>query len=1090
MYMTRFHSISNSEKYKNYLNESVQYLQAQALAEIQKVFPDVDMSTINLNDEKYKDIVQSLAYSPKIMGNLAVSLGLDDKVMTEQIWEDMFHGYVKEEHLPESSHLRAYVIDTPRGRMLPLNNSAGKIGVDGEYIYDGQRRSATEGIFTLGKGLSTWIVGRELEQEGTIKRVEDIHNRVMQEKILPKITELSRFREVIKGNQKGETVKKDGFEVLGVSFMHLENRAVEPNIHFHFELMNTTMSEDGRLYALDTDLIFQNKNMLSSLYMAYMKEEMESEFNIPFEKVILKKDLEDENIKEEDKTIASYDISTEIVPESIVEHYSTRIKEIEEELRKKGLKNSNEARVLAQKSTREEKTELSPSEMLSKWKEEFKELGFKAIDLSNFILKKKPKQLIEKTEQPLVHNFHRKIFRDAIDKVSSLFITPKIKPPRIPLINREHDDKRLTDNKLIHSFIGKAGTVEFTLSQFTGHMITQLLDTYTADEAIKEAHKLAEEHCVLHIPKDREEYYKDYLDGKIEDPVKLRDIEIEFEQEARFITKTVMKWSEEIHHSLKARENETQFLIDSEIVNRMIMKYEQKKGFQLSVDQLEDIRKTFSEEGAVICTAGMAGAGKSTSAEVKVNIWESQGFNVWGTSVAETATKGLASSAGIKKSQCVNSAKLLVLIEKGQVTFNSKTILIFDEAGMADLKTLHKLIMYANQVGAKINFVGEKEQLQPIGIGSSFKYLNENFTTIPLTTINRQRREEDKANVKLLQSGQGEVALKQLFDEGKMLINKTNIDTFHKVAQLYVDNPKPVEDKLIMSAVNADNDTINELVKQKLIEKGFLIKDPYEVEVTCKDGVKRKFGKGDRVSFFRKTKTDDAISHDIDNSSTGTVKSLRKNLTGRVVAMVIEMDELDEHGEKIQHFISLDRKRPALRHGWSQTVHKAQGASKEDTYRVMTSANTDSHMEYVAGSRHKDNFTLLISEEFIDYSLQKMKFMPVSKKQMKKMVWLEKTQSISVPEYAFENYGQARKFLQTYIDLQMPNNPTHILDDYSELIKSTSRRRFKKNVSDFSSIKDGYNLFSGITERRSKKVEEFKEGKENLVPVDKKGLAL
>lgn len=1083
MYLVRFHSISNSQEYKDYLNESIKYLHKQAYAEIKKEFPDVDMATVNLDDTKYRNIVKDLPYTPKIMGNLAVSLGLDQKVMTEEIWEDLFHGYVKEEHLPESSHLRAYVEDTPKGRMLKLNNSPGRFNDKGEYEYDGLRRSTIEGVFTLGKGLSTWIVAREIEEPGIIKKVEEIHNRVMQEWVLPEMVQLSKLREV----DGGEVVKSDGFELMAVSFLHLENRAVEPNIHAHVNVVNTAMSADGRLYSLDTDAIYNNKNSLSSLYMSYMKEALEEEFNIPFEKVLLEKDKEDEYLSDEEKCISSYDISKDIVPEHIVDHFSTRVKEIEAEIKKKGVANTGEARMLAQKATREEKSDLSPSELLAKWKEEFKSLGFVAKDLSNHKLPEKT-QAPSKPDEQLVQNFQRKYFRDMREKLQSAITSGKNLFKRKPKGRYKGPEQKINDDALISGFINKVGVVDFRLSQFTGHMVTQLLDTCSADKAWQEAHRLAEQHCQLYIPKEREEYYRDFLEGKIKDPTQRRRIEIEYENEARFITNKVKHWSEEIHTSLMERVNEDRWLVDDKIVNRFIMEYELDKGFQLSFDQANDIRATFNQPGAVINTAGMAGAGKSTSAEVKVKIWESQGFNVWGTSVAETATKGLAESAGIRKDRCHNSAKLLVLLDEGKIQLNDKSVLIFDEAGMADLQTLHRIVMHANKAGAKMNFVGEKEQLQPISLGNSFKFLNDNFTTIPLTSINRQKKLEDRETVKYWQAGEAEKAIKRVWDQGGVLLTKKNEDSFEKVAQLYVDNPKPPTDKLIMSALNADNDRINQLVKEKLIARGELQKDPREVEVVCKDGVSRKFGKGDRITFFRRTDTDDAEAQKIDNSQTGTVSSLRKNLAGRVIAIVIDMDELDpETGKNKRHYISLERKRPAIRHGWAQTVHKAQGASKGDAYRVMTHRSTDAHMEYVAASRHKDNYTLIMSEEFLNENVKKLKHTEPTKRQYQKLEWLKEEQKVEVPEYAYSNYGQARAFLKKYIDVQMPENPTHVLDDYSDIIEAMGRYKFKKNVADYSAVEGGYSLLQSIRKEREEKVAEFQRKKEALVPVDKSG---
>lgn len=138
------------------------------------------------------------------------------------------------------------------------------------------------------------------------------------------------------------------------------------------------------------------------------------------------------------------------------------------------------------------------------------------------------------------------------------------------------------------------------------------------------------------------------------------------------------------------------------------MKYEKEKGFLLSSDQVEDIRTFFTQPGAVVSTAGMAGTGKSTAAEIKVRVLIRMGFEVWGTSVSSEATKGLAKSAHIDAKHCHNSAKLLALLDAGKVKLHDKSVVIFDEAGMADIFTFDRLLAHAHAAGAKVNFMGEK----------------------------------------------------------------------------------------------------------------------------------------------------------------------------------------------------------------------------------------------------------------------------------------------------------------------------------------------------------------------------------------------
>ena len=342
-----------------------------------KQAPQVDLDKIDYNDPQWKPIVQQLAYRPIMMGNLAHTLGLDDKVLTEEIWEDIFNGWISLDILPEDSHLRAYARETPKGMMVPLSNNPGKFDEKNEYIYDGQRKPTDEALFTLGKGLSIYFIAKEIEEPGTLLKVQEIHNKVMRDFVIPKIEKLSRT--IIR--ESGNLTEADGYETMVVSFMHIETRNLQPHIHFHDQIMNSVMTKDGRLFANQALNLYEHKALLDGIYMARMKDAMEAEFPIDFRKVMLKDDEANEHLPEEERVVSSYDISEDIVPQEMVDHYSERIAEIERAIREKGLENTPGAREIEQKSTRDDKSNMSPSELLAMWKEQFKELGYSTVEI-------------------------------------------------------------------------------------------------------------------------------------------------------------------------------------------------------------------------------------------------------------------------------------------------------------------------------------------------------------------------------------------------------------------------------------------------------------------------------------------------------------------------------------------------------------------------------------------------------------------------------------------------------------------------------------------------------------------------------------
>ncbi|MCW5156317.1 AAA family ATPase [Burkholderia cenocepacia] len=1102
MNLQRFKSTDNSAAYKNYLNSSIKYMLTAFTAEVKRQFPDVDADKIDYNDPKYAPILKEIAFRPAISGSLAHSLGIADKVLTEDMWNDIFNGWVKTELLPEHSHLRAYAEETPRGSMIKLSNNPSKFDEKGEYVYDGLRRPTSEALFTYGKGLSIYLVAKEIEEPGTLKEVQEMHNQIMRDIIIPEIEKHARIRI----QSEGETIEDDGYEIMVISIPHCESRALDPHIHFHDQLVNTAMRKDGRLSALHTDLIYENKSHYESLYMGAMMGWMEKRHHLKFKPTYLKADAENEYLEDDEKNIASFDVTEDIVPQELVDFYMKRTQEMEAALKEKGLAKTSESMMVEQVSTRDDKSELSPSELLARWKEEFAELGYSAKSIVASTQKKL--NYIPITDRQVSKNFQRKHFEQTRNR-ALMANELKVAKNRVEagdddiaqehevLLNRHVQIKQKVladsfDEKVITAFHNKTGRIDFKLSQFTAHVVKQALATCSNEVALAEADRIAEEQLLLYIPKERADYFQPFIDGKITEPALKKKMTFEFEKEAVFITRDVKMKSNYIGESLMARKDEDRWMVSEEIINEEIMKFEAEAGYMLSPDQVAAVRAPFREKGAVVNTAGMAGAGKSTAVKVIVRICERVGFEPYGTSIANTATKGLAKDAGLQKGQFNNSAKLLKLLDERKIIWNEKTFLQFDEAGMADLDTLFRLIQHANKAGAKINFIGEKEQLEPIGLANGFKYLNENFTTVPLTSINRQKKIEHRENVKLFQKGEAKLAVEQLCDEGHVLFTDTISEAFEVAAEVYVKNDhlKP-EDKIMMSALNGDNDTINKHIKRKLQEKGELDNKTEQFTLKCIDGVEREFGKGDRIAIFKNTKTDDYAPDgqsrgQVDNSDPGYIKYVKTNpRTGKPIAFCLEMDKIDPAtGEKEIRFIGTDKLVP-FRHGWAGTISKAQGASKTKAWQVVSSSARDAHAQYVAASRHKEEYTMILPKEFMDKEIKKLRDRAPLERQKSKLQWLKEVKGIDIPEVAFESYGNARLCLQQYIDIQMPGNKTHKMDDFSEIVDQWSNMTFKKNVSDFTEVKPGLKLLRDIQKEREQDIEIFKATRGSIKPVEK-----
>ncbi len=152
---------------------------------------------------------------------------------------------------------------------------------------------------------------------------------------------------------------------------------------------------------------------------------------------------------------------------------------------------------------------------------------------------------------------------------------------------------------------------------------------------------------------------------------------------------------------------------------------------------------------------GGAGTGKTTVMKVLAYVWQRCGGNVVLGALAGKAALQLSRSASYIGNPILahTLARLIGVLERQRehetdpkasrpatdVTFNSSTLFIIDEAGMMDTVTLHRLIRLLPE-GTRILMAGDDGQLFPIGFGKVFFDLVEEGSRVAmLTKVLRQK---------------------------------------------------------------------------------------------------------------------------------------------------------------------------------------------------------------------------------------------------------------------------------------------------------------------------------------------------------------
>lgn len=218
--------------------------------------------------------------------------------------------------------------------------------------------------------------------------------------------------------------------------------------------------------------------------------------------------------------------------------------------------------------------------------------------------------------------------------------------------------------------------------------------------------------------------------------------------------------------------------------------------FPMDDGQREAATMILSTMDRFVGVQGYAGAGKTTMLDTVKDLAESKGYKVIGmANGAEQAAK-LQSATGIE-SQTVAS----FLIRKDGEPNRKNEIWVVDEAGQVSQKDWNALQVKALNSGARIVFVGDKEQLQSVGAGAAFE--NAQKADMQTATLSKIYRQKDGAGqaaaVDLVQGRHGDAFDKIASVPGQLVEMRQAVDA------LKSDPLRKVDQDAIKQAKEADS---------------------------------------------------------------------------------------------------------------------------------------------------------------------------------------------------------------------------------------------------------------------------------------------
>lgn len=303
---------------------------------------------------------------------------------------------------------------------------------------------------------------------------------------------------------------------------------------------------------------------------------------------------------------------------------------------------------------------------------------------------------------------------------------------------------------------------------------------------------------------------------------------------------------------------------------------------------------------------GVAGAGKTTAIDVARRAFEAGGFRVLGTSTSAQAARTLGAEAGVGESRTI--ASLLWRLDHGQLSLDDRTVVVCDEAGMADDPATLRLLAATEAAGSKLVVVGDHRQLGAVGPGGSLEALMSRHSGgVHLLDENvRQADPEERAALAELRAGDVEEAVSWYAEHERVIVAPKRDELLDQIAATWAKDVAQGKDAAMLAWRRANVAALNTRARAAMTEAGRLSGPELHVAGNA-------YQAGDRVVTLAPSAHGELVTSE----------------RGEVVAVDLEARTLTvKTDDGKTHNIEPEENGPnRLALGYATTVHRSQGAT-------------------------------------------------------------------------------------------------------------------------------------------------------------------
>ena len=345
--------------------------------------------------------------------------------------------------------------------------------------------------------------------------------------------------------------------------------------------------------------------------------------------------------------------------------------------------------------------------------------------------------------------------------------------------------------------------------------------------------------------------------------------------------------------------------------------------------------------GGLKVIEGRAGTGKSYTLGAVRDAHERAEHRVVGLAPTNAVAQDMGKD-GFGETGTVHSA--LFALKNGRTAWDSRTVLVVDEAAMLDSRITGELLAAARASGAKVVLAGDDRQLASVERGGLFTELRQRHGSAVLRQVDRQQVPWQREAAQDLAEGRFTQAVRAFDRHGAVTWTADEAANLAALVKRWQADTAadPQSTRFVFAYTNAEVGALNAGLRGVLRARGALGAD---VRLDTQHGA-ASFAVGDRVQF-----TATAKRLGLFNGNAGTITAL-DTATGRVTA------RLDSGRAVAWQVAEFD----GFRHGYAGTIYKGQGKTLDHTY-LLHGKHWRAASSYVALTRQRLGAQVFVSRQ-------------------------------------------------------------------------------------------------------------------------------